>query len=523
MTMERKEEMIIDMQRLVKAVANKLWLLFLAAVLGAVVFLVGTLFFITPKYESSAMFYVNNNDLSVGEASFSISSSDITASKSLVDSYIVILQTRETLNDVMDYAGVSYTVEDLLKMLSAASVNATEIFEVVVTSPDPQEAEDIADAIAYILPKRISSIIEGTSAKVVDSAVTPVKPSSPSYLINTLIGFAFGLILCGSIVVLLEVFDITIRSEEDVTQVVPYPVLTTVPDMMASSKGGYYAYADDKTKMSKAGKGKRPELVGPEISFAASEAYKLLRTKLQFSFATEKSCRIIGVSSSLAGEGKSLTSVNLAYSLSQLNKKVLLIDCDMRRPSVSVKLPIAKTPGLSNYLSGQCKITEVSQCCNIPQDEHAFAVMAAGTNPPNPVELLSSARMERMLEALRSGYDYIILDLPPVGDVSDAMAVAKLTDGMLLVVRQNYCDRLALSAAIRQFQYVEARILGVIYNFATDVAGTRGKKYYKSYYGYENAAKAVKKQHKEAPAAPKKAAAPAAEAPKATGENGIGV
>lgn len=500
--MERNEEMVIDIQRLLKAVMNKLWLLLLAAVLGAVVFFLGTFFLITPQYESSAMFYVNNNDLSVGDASFSISSSDITASKSLVDSYIVILQTRETLNDVIDYAGVNRSIRDLTKMITAASVNSTEIFEVVVTSPDPQEAEKIADAIAHILPKRISSIIEGTSAKVVDNAVIASRPSSPSYLLNTAIGFAFGLLLSVSIIVLLEVFDITIRTEEDVTQSVQFPILTTVPDMSAPSKGGYYGYGDDKSKGHKpgGGKAKPQELVGGEISFAASEAYKLLRTKLQFSFASEKNCRVIGVSSALSGEGKSLTSVNLAYSLSQLNKRVLLIDCDMRRPSVSVKLPIAKTPGLSNFLSGQCDIKEIPQYCNIPKDERAFAVIAAGNNPPNPVELLSSARMERMLEQLRGVYDYIILDLPPVGDVSDAMAVAKLTDGMLLVVRQNYCDRLALNAAVRQFEFVEARILGVIYNFATEGGGSYGKKYHKNYYSYENAYRSAAKSARRAAA-----------------------
>ena len=117
--MERNEEMVIDTQRLLKAVMNKLWLLLLAAVVGALVFCAGTFFLITPQYESSAMFYVNNNDLSVGDASFSISSSDITASKSLVDSYTVILQTRETISDVIDYADVNRSIRDLQKMIEA--------------------------------------------------------------------------------------------------------------------------------------------------------------------------------------------------------------------------------------------------------------------------------------------------------------------------------------------------------------------------------------------------------------------
>ncbi len=479
--MEHKEEMVIDMQRLLKAVLDKMWLVLTAAALSSVIFLVGTLLLITPKYESSAMFYVNNNSLSVGEASFSITSSDITASKSLVDSYIVILQTRETLNDVIDYAGVERSVKDLREMISAEAVNATEIFEVVVTSPDPEEAESLAEAIAYILPKRISSIIEGTSAKVVDAAVLPVRPSSPSYLVNTILGFVFGLLLSVSVIVLMETLDIRIRGEEDITQLTKHPVLTAVPDMSAPSKGGYYsAYGKEKARQPKHGAAaKQQEMVGSQISFAASEAYKLLRAKLQFSFADVEGGRVIGISSALSGEGKSLTSVNLAYSLSELNKRVLLIDCDMRRPSISVKLPIARAPGLSNYLSGQVQLNDIPQLCNLKGEEDAFAVIAAGNNPPNPVELLSSGRMTRMLDQLRKMYDYIILDLPPVGEVSDAVASAKLTDGMLLVVRQEYCDRNVLSSAIRQFEFVEAKILGIVHNYAND--GGSGK-YYKRYY-----------------------------------------
>ena len=479
---ERNEGVEIDIQRVLGAVWSKLWVVILSAIMATVITVLGTVFLITPKYEASAMFYVNNNSLSLSDASFSISSSDITASKSLVDSYIVILQTRESLNDVIDYAGVDLTYSELTKMISAEAVNATEFFEVVVTSPDPEEAEKVAKAIAYILPKRISSIIEGTSAKIVDPAVIPVKPSSPNYLVNTVVGFLVGVALSVSIIVLYEIFDITIRTEDDISADSKHPILAAVPDMTAPSKGNYYYYGKNQKKTKKPGPHKKQtELVGPDISFAAAEAYKLLRTKLQFSFSGDTSCRIIGVSSALSGEGKSLSAVNLAYTLSQLGSRVLLIDCDMRRPTISTKLPVAKTPGLSNYLAGQTSMEAIFQNCGIPGEETAFSVVSAGRNPPNPVELLSSTRMTKMLETLRGAYDYILLDLPPIGEVSDALAVAKETDGVLFVVRQNYCNRVVYNAAVRQFEFVGARILGVIYNCASDSRTNYGKKYGKKY------------------------------------------
>lgn len=484
--MNGNEEIEIDLKRLFGALVRKSWLIGITAILCAVVMFLATVFFVDPEYQATTMIYVNNNSFSLGEVSLSsITSSDISASRGLVKSYIVILKSRETLNDVIDYAGVNRTYTEVKGMISAASVDSTEIFEVVVTSTDPVEAEKIADAIAHVLPKRISSIIEGTSANIVDYAVLPAAPSSPNYTKNTMLGFVIGLALSIVLILIRELMDITIHSEEDIARVCTHPVLAEVPDMEAPNRGGhYYGYGQKKKGYYDKSGPKDPrqtEVVGGEISFAAAEAYKLLRTKLLFSFADENNCRVIGVSSALTGEGKSLSSVNLAYTTSQLGKRVLLIDCDMRRSSLADKMPIKRTPGLSDYLAGQSSAETLIQLCGIKDDESAFHVIGAGRTPPNPIELLSSERMKRMLNRLRENYDYIILDLPPVGEVSDALAAAKITDGMLIVVRQNYCDRIALGAAIRQFEFVESRILGIVFN-STNETGGYGQGYYKKYY-----------------------------------------
>ena len=183
----------------------------------------------------------------------------------------------------------------------------------------------------------------------------------------------------------------------------------------------------------------------------------------------------------MTGEGKSLTSVNLAYAMSQLGKRVLLIDCDMRRPSIAEKLPISQSPGLSDFLSGQVRGSNLIKYCGLEEDESAFHVISAGRIPPNPMELLSSAKMEKTLNNLRENYDYIVLDLPPVGEVGDALAVAKLTDGLLLVVRQDYCNRVALTSAVRQFEFVGTKIIGINYNCAKDHGSRYSKRYYSKY------------------------------------------
>ena len=475
----------LDIKRLFRAVYRKLPLIVLVAFLcGALAFL-GTKFFITPLYKSSALFYVNNSALSFGDTELSISTGDISASKSLVDSYIVILKSRESLIDVIDYAGVDRTYTELKGMITAASVNNTEIFQVVVTSEDPKEATIIANAIAEILPKRIATIVEGSSAKVVDHAVVPSAPASPSYTTNTMLGALIGLLLTTVIVAMVDFFDVTIKTLEDVRQCCAYPVLATVPNMGSDTKAKGRKYQGKHT----AAPSKSAIMVGDEVNFVASEAYKLLRTKLQFSFADDNNSHVIAVSSAMESEGKSLTAVNMAYSLAQLDKKILLVECDMRRPSLMDKVKIQRTPGLANYLTGQEGLEAVVQVCKIGKSGTAFDVIAAGSLPPNPIELLSSQRMLNLIKRLKEAYDYILLDLPPVGEVSDPMVAAKLADGVLLVSRQNYCNRLALGDAIRQFEFVGIRILGVLVNAADEDAGgkyykIRYRRYGYSRYGY---------------------------------------
>lgn len=502
---EKNEEIEIDLQRLFTALLRKIWMIVLASVVGAFLAFGVAQWLITPLYESTAMFYVNNGSLSVGGASLNLSSSDLSVSKSLVDSYIVILNTRETLNDVADYAEVDYKYDELKEMISASAVNSTEIFQVVVTSPDPQEAEDIADAISYILPRRISKIVEGTSAEIVDHAVLPAKASSPNKLLSVELGFLLGLVLSVGAICLYEIFNITIRSAEDVEQCCSYPVLAQVPDMNGPSKGGYYRYGYGSAHAGGAGAGSGSGLgdgprsrkkaqkkniytsgselafIGNNLSFAASEAYKMLATKVQFSFADDQDSHVLCVSSSLPGEGKSLSSINLAVSLSQLNKKVLLVDCDLRKPSVAKKFGIGLEPGLSNYLVRQKDINDVIRKLKLDGDI-LLDVITAGDIPPNPVELISSDRMSRLIDGLRKAYDVVVIDLPPIKEVSDAMVVSQMADGLILVARENYCDRVLLSSAVKQFEFINTKILGIVLNCSHEQE--EGNLKYGKRYGY---------------------------------------
>ena len=226
--------------------------------------------------------------------------------------------------------------------------------------------------------------------------------------------------------------------------------------------------------------------LGKNRSFALTEAHKRLRTNVLFSFADEdeSSCRVIGVTSSVAHEGKSTTSINLAYDLMKAGKKTLLIDADMRLSKVAKFLDVEKAPGLSNLLVGKISGEDLVQ---YSPSQDGLAVITCGNFPPNPTELLSSKRFELMLNSLKQIYDYIILDLPPVIEVSDALIASKHVDGMIMVVRQEYVDKRLIDDAIHQLQHAGARIIGFVMtcvHYGTKYGKYKYKKYGGKNYGY---------------------------------------
>ena len=241
--METKQEYVeIDLWHLLQVLWHRLWAIILsAAVFGAGAFMIAY-FLITPLYKSSALLYVNNSSFSLGGTSFSISSSELSAAQSLVNTYTVILNARTTLNEVIEEANLDCSYEELKNMISAEAINGTEIFSVTVTNPDPKEAKRIANIIADILPDKISDIVDGSSVKIVDYAVTPASKDSPSITRYTVIGMLLGVVLSSAIIIVLDILDDVIRSEDYLMQTYDIPVLAAIPDLMASeSKSGYYS------------------------------------------------------------------------------------------------------------------------------------------------------------------------------------------------------------------------------------------------------------------------------------------
>ena len=211
------------------------------------------------------------------------------------------------------------------------------------------------------------------------------------------------------------------------------------------------------------------------VPFAVVEAYKAIRTNLTFLLATSET-KVFGITSPEAGEGKSTTSVNMAIAFSQLGDKVLLIDADMRKSSIHKKLKIENNAGLSNVLAGFNNYSEV-----ITHINDTFDVITAGQVPPNPSELLGSARFKELVETVGREYSYVIIDTPPMDVVTDALVIAPHTAGLVLVVKDHVTPTDAINRAIEAAKFANINILGAVMNAANPKSG-RGYGYRK--YGY---------------------------------------
>lgn len=232
-------------------------------------------------------------------------------------------------------------------------------------------------------------------------------------------------------------------------------------------------------------------ILNDKTTFSITEAYKTARTNIIFALAGIDRCKKVIFTSAEPGEGKTTTILNMAITFAQTGVKVLLIDGDLRKPRTHRYLGMEKTNGLSDLLAGLISVDDAIKHCS----EKNFDCITAGQIPPNPVELLSSEAMEKVLEELSSRYDYIFIDTPPVTVVTDAASMAKFVDGYVVVVRHNYTIHELLEKTRQNLMFAEAKILGFIINDIKPMAGIGYSKYgaygtryryrYRYRYGYK--------------------------------------
>lgn len=218
---------------------------------------------------------------------------------------------------------------------------------------------------------------------------------------------------------------------------------------------------------------------GKDASVMSQESFNTIRTNLRFSQVDKEGANVIGITSSFPAEGKSYCSINIAYSIAKSGSRVLLMEGDLRKPSLGYKLMMrsASIKGLTDLLCGMTNVKEAVIKSNLHEN---LDLILSGKLPPNPQELLGSNRMVKLVEALSKAYDYIIVDLPPVISVSDTLSLSNCLDGVVLVVREKMSQKRILKDSVKQLKHAGIKVFGFVFN---DVSFNKNG-YYNKYYGY---------------------------------------
>jgi capsular exopolysaccharide synthesis family protein len=359
-------------------------------------------------------------------------------------SYAELATTPYVLDEVIDDLGLEITPARLARDIKVNVEEGSFLIGISASATDPTMAARIADSTAENLQEAVASLSPGTTARTVElrivaEAVVPVTPSSPNILRNALLGIVLALLAGVATALVRSLLNTRVRTITDLQGSTDRIVLGAIP----SSRG-----AEDPSRV----------LVENPYS-VASEAYRELRTNLQFVKLVENR-RSVLVTSSLPGEGKSTATVNLAHVLAMSGARVLLVDADLRSPSVHRILGLEGDAGLTTVLIGQAEIDEVTQSAGLD----GLDVITAGAIPPNPSELLGSRAMEEMLEEAARHYDVVLVDAPPLLAVTDAAVLSQVVGGVLVVAQSERVRRAEFERALAKLETVDANVVGLVLN-----------------------------------------------------------
>ncbi|MBQ1948028.1 MAG: polysaccharide biosynthesis tyrosine autokinase [Clostridia bacterium] len=457
----------------------KWWIVILVVGLcvGIISFFYGRISY-APTYKAQATMIVSTSN------SPQQSYSNLYAARNLTNSYQIVLKSTVLMEEIAKDLQLDISASTLKNYISISSLSGTEIMRVSVVTPNANLSVQIANSFVKLSQKVID---EKLGVGYIFSLDPATHASMSSIRQNAtkkgLTGFGVGALLCAVILIAIELLRDTIKTSDDIAEKLHMRTFGVVP-----------VY---KKRMQINGKEIIPLIDSPSAEFAFIEAYKNIRARIETNHARTGKKRIV-VSSAVEKEGKTTVSVNIAMSLVQAGKKVILIDADLRKPSVNTKLGLRphRELGLRAILEGTSTLQE-----SIIHDEiHKLDVILCGRTSQSPSELLASDAMTQMLEELDQMYDYIIIDSPPSSFLTDAVLLSRLCDLTLLIVKHDYLPREIIRRTIDEYLDAGTKIDGVIlnsvgystsglgyYRYGSNYYGSyRKRKYYSKYYSKYN-------------------------------------
>ncbi len=387
-----------------------------------------------PVYEAKASIIIGNI-LDNGKSQFSID--DVRNNQVYMETYIMILKTNVVAERTINALGLDISTDNLKRHIYGSPQPNTQFMEIRIRWGNPEKALLILDTLTEVFieeavriyPTYTMKILEKTNPRYIEVI------SNKLYYLITLIG---SFLICLLVILMMQYFDNTIKSEEDIERYLGTPVIGTIPRHKKSEMSVFESIKKNK--------------------FPSLDAYRTLRTNL-FYISNKLNIKTIIITSASPREGKSTSASMLAVVLARGGKRTLLMDCDLRRPTMHEIFNLDK-PGLSDILMGE---SELNDGIHESLLENLY-VLTAGFKPYNPVELVSSHKMKELILDLREIFDYIIMDTPPIGILPEAQVLSQFSDGFIMIVSSGESDKDTTIKAQKLIQFSEGRLLGALLN-----------------------------------------------------------
>ena len=410
--------------------------------------------FKVPIYQAKATVVIAKSDSMEGSAA---SLNDINASQKLATTYSEIAKSELVLNQVIDNLGLHTTVKDLSKNLVIKPIDDTSILSITVKDPSARLSATIANEIASVFSKEVSEIYKIENVTQLSVAATPELPANNTLTRDMILAAAVAMLAVGGFAFLKFYLDDSVKYSEEIEKTIGLPVTGRILKGEIKNRKSSNELIVEKT----------PKAI-------VSENIKSLRTNLQFT-AIDEDLKTVLVTSTNASEGKSFVAANLAVSFAQADKKVLLVDCDLRKGRIHKLFNVPNTAGLSNLLTADLR--SFGKYIR-PTKIKKLEIITCGTYPPNPSELLASKKNKRLIEILGSFYDLVIFDGAPVGGLADSVILSSFVDETLIVLKDGYTSKGDLAATKDSLEKVGAKVAGVVFN----MVNKKESKYYNNYY-----------------------------------------
>lgn len=444
----------IDMRRIGSMIKQKLFWVLTYIITPVILMFLYITFLATPIYQKSTQILVSQSEESQRSH---LDVQTIQADLQLINTYSTIILSPRILIQVQENLNLNYTLDELSNMIEVRNANNSQVIDLVVNNSDPRAAEEIADLTAKVFAEEISEIMRVDNVTILTEAQYSGtgQPIRPQRVVMMVLSLFVGICLAFAYIFIKLILQKTFVDTDELEKMLDMPLL-----------GGISSFPEEITFQNREKKNSDPSQKDKNSDYSIiTEQFKLVRASIDFS-RRNQNMKTIMVTSPESGTGKSTITLNLAVTYAQRGERTLVIDADMRRPTLHKQLSKNNDNGLSNVVLGE---ENLENCIhNIVLKDCELSFLSSGPLPINPNDLLDSHQMVKLLTGIKEQYDVILIDTPPINVVSDALVLSNLCDGSILACRYQKTVKKKALEAVKKLRLSGGKIIGVIFNGTND-------------------------------------------------------